>query len=399
MASFGQEFLKGFFGSDYLKDYRHASKTFLANGAELLPKQKFLYHVYFNLNTAGIPRLRSAFNTTNQSELGLMVKSVQLPSFQIDTDELNQYNRTRIIQKKIKYQPVQITFHDDGADLIRKLWYNYFTYYFKDPGYRYGTTPTTDGTQGNDATPPGFSYNDRNPYENTRTANDWGYVGESYTDGTSGKSGKPPFFLDIRVFGMSQHRFYEYTLINPMIEQWQHDTYDYSSSDPMTHTCTIRYETVKYKQGVLGRQGSPLNGFVNQGEHYDTSPSSLSRPGSTASILGPGGLLDAGIGIYNDLEALATGRGNLMNVIGAVQQAGRTYETLKNKDLQAIINQEAIDNAKKVLRSSTLPTAVRQASNSSGGFGFPTASNVNTTNTTATGTPPFVPGPNTAGNQ
>jgi hypothetical protein len=53
-------------------------------------------------------------------------------------DVLNQYNRKRIVQKKIEYQPVQIEFHDDGGDLIRTLWYNYFSYYYKDPSQKYG---------------------------------------------------------------------------------------------------------------------------------------------------------------------------------------------------------------------------------------------------------------------
>jgi len=39
-------------------------------------------------------------------------------------------------------------------------------------------------------------------------------------------------------------------------------------------------------------------------------------------VFGQGGLVDAGIGIYEDLEAILTGRGGLQNVIGAVQKAG-----------------------------------------------------------------------------
>jgi hypothetical protein len=54
MAGFFKPFLKdavgGFFGSDYLRDYTHASKTFRPNAYQYAPKFKFLFHVYFEIN-------------------------------------------------------------------------------------------------------------------------------------------------------------------------------------------------------------------------------------------------------------------------------------------------------------------------------------------------------------
>jgi hypothetical protein len=41
-------------------------------------------------------------------------------------------------------------------------------------------------------------------------------------------AGKPPFFRDIRIYGMDQHKFAEYVLINPLITNWRHDQYNYS---------------------------------------------------------------------------------------------------------------------------------------------------------------------------
>jgi hypothetical protein len=98
--AFGADFLKGFFGSDYLKDYTHASKTFRANGYQLAPRYKFLFHVYFNLNTVEIPKLKEVFNRADQEDIGLLVKTVQLPNYDIDVETMNQYNRKRLIQKK-----------------------------------------------------------------------------------------------------------------------------------------------------------------------------------------------------------------------------------------------------------------------------------------------------------
>jgi hypothetical protein len=71
--SFGQDFLKGFFGpGDGLKDYAHASKTFLSNGYELAPRTKFLFHVYFTINTA-VPELRAIYGSQESTTIGLMV--------------------------------------------------------------------------------------------------------------------------------------------------------------------------------------------------------------------------------------------------------------------------------------------------------------------------------------
>ncbi len=359
--AWGQDFLNSFFGSDYLKDYTHASKTFRTNGYENSPRYKFLFHVYFNLNTAAIPALRQIFNTTDQSTLGILVKNIELPKYQIDTDVMNQYNRKRIIQKKINYQPVRCTFHDDQGDLVRSLWYNYYAYYYKDPNQAYGGATNQNGSIGPlQARAAGFDYNNRDIYANDRPVNDWGYIGEAYTDGTQSglpgsTSGKPPFFKDIQIYGINQHKFVEYVLINPLISDWSHDTYDYSQGDGvMENSMTIQYETVKYYTGAIGgsRPDTNVNGFADP-NRYDTVPSSLGRPGGTRSIIGQGGLLDTGLGIYQDLQA-----GSVAGIIGAVQKAGAAYQTFKGQDLRAIASAEAKAGLKDVLKN-TVPGAIR----------------------------------------
>lgn len=366
--AFGQDFLKAFFGNDYVKDYTHASKTFASNGYENSPRFKFLFHVYFTLNTdpyTGVPALRNAFPAGDQSTIGLLVKNIELPKYTIDVDTLNQYNRKRLIQKKINYQPVKAVFHDDGGDLIRTLWYNYYSYYYKDPSQNYGGSPSISGSLGQDANrTTGFGYTSRDTYSQDRFVNDWGYAGEAYQDGTNSQGGKPPFFRDISIFGFNQHKFVKYVLINPMITEWAHDTYDYGQDNGvMENTMTVAYETVKYYTGAIGavRPDTNVTGFADP-NYYDMVQSPLSRPGGTSSIIGQGGLLDAGIGIYEDLEMLSTGRGGISNIIGAVQTAGTAYNTFKGKNLQSVVNEEANVALTGVLRN-TLPGAVRAQPN------------------------------------
>jgi hypothetical protein len=373
--SFGQDFLKGFIGDNGLRDYTHASKTFRTNGYELAPRLKFLFHTYFNLNPQ-IPGVQQMLGNGDVTSIGLSVKTVDLPSYQISVDTLNQYNRKRLVQSKIKYQPIQITFNDDGGDLIRNLWYNYFNYYYKDPVNKYEGVANTNGNSGDlQTTPAGFSYNTSDTYSNRAgDVNDWGYAGEAYSDGTFTGGGKPAFFKDIKIYGLNQHKFAAYVLINPMITDWRHDTYDYSQgSGTMTHTVTVDYETVKYYSGAIGASRPDTNvvGFADP-NRYDQIRSSLARPGSQATVLGQGGLLDAGVGIMEDIQALTSGRGSLANVLGGVQKALNVNATLKRNSIGDLVRNDANSVKQDILRNS-LPGAVRAAANSANSQIFPKA--------------------------
>jgi len=358
IGPFGQDLLQGFVGGRSLKDYSHASKTFTTNGYELAPRNKFLFHVYFNINTAQITPLQTVFDVGDQTAIGLLVKTIQLPNFSIDTETLNQYNRKRVIQKRINYLPLRVEFHDDAGDIVRNMWYNYFSYYYKDPNQQYGNAPATNGTDGPLSTEPGFSYSARDIYSNNRPVNDWGFIGESYRQATTGISlpeggGKPAFFRDITIYGLNQHKFAQYTLLNPVIKEWTHDTYDYSQGNgTMSNTMTIEYETVKYYDGAIGKERPDTNvkGFADPAR-YDEVKSSLARPGSTASFLGQGGALDGGIGIVEDLQS-----GGVMGLLGAAQKAATINNTFKGKNLKAIANEEARGAVKGALRNTNSST-------------------------------------------
>jgi ABC-type ATPase involved in cell division len=98
MADFGQNFLKGFIGSGQgLRDYSHASRTFTTNAYELKPRFKFLFHVSFSINTGEIPYLRGVFGSSDVTELSLLVKTADLPRYNIQTQTMNQYNRKRLV--------------------------------------------------------------------------------------------------------------------------------------------------------------------------------------------------------------------------------------------------------------------------------------------------------------
>ena len=108
-----------------MRDYKHASKTFVENNFELHPKLSNLFHVVFEFT----PDAATLFDTTTQLEIPLLVKSADLPAYTMDVQTHNQYNRKTQSHHAFQYQPVSIRFHDDNKEVIRKLWHNYYTFY------------------------------------------------------------------------------------------------------------------------------------------------------------------------------------------------------------------------------------------------------------------------------
>lgn len=310
MSGFNQNLLNdiagvgSLFSGTILRDYTHASKTFRTNTYASAPKLKFLFHTYFELNTS----------LGDQTNFGLLVKEIKLPSFNMQTYQMNQYNRKRIVQTKIKYDPIEITFHDDNGNQANKLWEAYYQYYYNDstkPGSVIGSN------RGGEAVSTG-DYNSRNIYENSISGNDdWGFSGGQ----NSGSGVKVPFFKRITVFGFHQHSYTAYTLINPVITSFGHDTYNYAEGGgTMTNRMTIDYETVVYNYGAMdGRSpGNIVSGFGDQA-NYDTLPSPIAGQGQ-GTILGQGGLVDAAGGT---IESLRRG-----DIVGAIAGASSAYNSL-----------------------------------------------------------------------
>jgi hypothetical protein len=213
--AFGEDFLKGFFGNDFLKDYTHASKTFRSNNTLFLHVRNFYSMLYLTEHVQQIPQLSNIFQAQDLDNLSLLVKEVKLPSYKFSVETMNQYNRKRKVQTQIEYDPITCIMHDDTSDLSRELWYNYYSYYYKDASQKYWDAAVTNGSIGPNATgvDPGaaYPYGFRDIYTQDREINDWGYIGESYMDGARG--GKPAFFRDITIFGYERHKWAAYTLL------------------------------------------------------------------------------------------------------------------------------------------------------------------------------------------
>ena len=120
----------GSVGQVIARSAHHGKKIFIDSNYRLSPKYGFLFYVEFDFN----PLITNISNQAAQ-EMGMIVKSASLPKFTMDTKVHNAYNRVNIVQNKIKYEPVNIVFHDDQSDNIRNFWYDYYSFFFRDPDY------------------------------------------------------------------------------------------------------------------------------------------------------------------------------------------------------------------------------------------------------------------------
>jgi hypothetical protein len=145
MSNVFTQFLSGFadgiFGDKgYLKDYKHAARLYQDNYYGMAPKAGWSYFIELGLSPylwdkTTFQSIDNTWYNRSKGKLGLLAKSADQPRFSIATETLNQYNKKTVVQNKITYNPVSITFHDDMDNIITDLWKNYYQYYFADSRY------------------------------------------------------------------------------------------------------------------------------------------------------------------------------------------------------------------------------------------------------------------------
>lgn len=332
--SFLQPLDKGSAGDVF--DRNHAHRIFVGNTYRLAPKYSFLYHVFFERDKS----LSLIQDNESLEEVGLMVKSVTLPKYTVDNKTLNAYNRPNIVQTKVKYDPITITFHDDGFGKVLDFWRDYFNYYYRDADY-YSAEDDSDPVM----------YHESHKYSDNAALRQksWGYTIRYFANVTN-------FLKNIRIYSMNQGTFTEYILVNPFITSFQHGTHVAGENATMEHTMTVAYEAVLYYSGYVRDDTMP--GFANL--YYDKRPSPLApkegrysslavggapigrangtwqqrpRPFGARGVLGAGGILDTSNQVLGDIR---TG-----NFGGALVKGWKSYQNNKNANLELLLRGEA----------------------------------------------------------
>jgi len=347
MASLYNADLKPIQAGQSTRPYDHATKLFLSDNFRLAPKQSFLYYVVINLDPSqtqlGGGFLGSALKFADRFqslETGMLVKSVDLPKFTLSTKTLNSYNRKNIVQTHIQYDPVEIKFHDDAADVITNFWNDYYTYYYRDSDY----STTAYGQP--------YKYQPRNKLG-------WGFSPRN--------SAIPNFLSNIRIFSLHNKRFTEYYLVNPIITNWRHGQHRSDGDrDTMENSMSVSYETVKYFTGYVNPVS--VDGFSLL--HYDNTNSPIST--SVTNIYTDAGILGAIDSAPRDLRK-PDGTDGSGGPVSSLLSMYRLYDNFKNINLKnavgATIGNYGVSVINNVLNGGSNP------------FGFP----VTPTDSTQTG--------------
>lgn len=291
--------------ADFLRDYQHANKLFVGNDFELVPKSGYLFHVCFDVNSTLANGYINDGKTLTQ--LALMVKSADLPRYNIENKLYNAYNRPNLIQTKIKYDNLTINFHDDSMNVVRNFWYDYYNYYYRD----------------SDKTEQGFQLSYK------YLPDPLGAFGFSRR-----KDSSENYLRSIRIYSLSRSTYSEYLLVNPIITSFKHGEHENTSASAnMTNSMTFAYENVLYREGDVSED--VIDGYANL--YYDRRPSPLNRVGTRRSIFGQRGLIDTTGSIIKDIT-----NGNFISAIFKTATARQTFKGVN-------IGKAAISEAKQLV--------------------------------------------------
>lgn len=291
-----------------MADWQHASRLYVTDTQKHAPKVSFLYHVTFYLTEqakAIIPEVDQY-----KHEIGMLVKQADLPKFTAAVETKNKYNRKKNVQTRIDYQPISLTFHDDNYGATTALMEAYYRYYFND-----GHHTLSEGAYGNRRT--GDTLYD-GPGTNT------------FKFGMDNNIPNVPFFDRIEIAQLSKKSYTKYTLVNPIITDWQHDSVDASDGGTaMMNGITVNYDTVFYDRGEVeaGSNGDPAGfGAV---DHYDVTPSPISLLGG--GTLGIDGIFGAGLDLY---DYITKGK-NFRNPLEAGIAAANLFGNIRDLDFKS----------------------------------------------------------------
>jgi hypothetical protein len=360
-----------------LGDFRHASKLFVDSNYRLAPKSKFLYHVVFNIHP--VVKSRMPFIGNNITALNMLVKSVDLPKYKINTDLAYQYNRKKQVHTKIEYEPVNLILYDDNLGISTNMWASYYGYYFADSshGGSAGSMPGAPGSSGG-STPFAGLGGLKNLWDNvkqipgaiagifkkkTNVQNKGGGsdpatpvafqsnafdISNKFRFGLDNNS-SVPFFTSVQIFQLSRKSYQCFTLVNPKIVSFQHDNLQYAEGAGTTqNTMSLIYEGVIYGVGAV-KQGIPT-GFGT--EYYDKVPSPLSiLGGGTASLFGQGGVLGGVSDILGDLSNPDTFT-NPGALFGTLVKGANTFKNAKELT-QPGLQREGFSIAKSAITAVT----------------------------------------------
>lgn len=204
-------------------------------------KMKFSYVVHFELSDAAKTMIKHMYGVdTPLGEIcSYVIKDVDKPSFSMETTQMNQYNRTRLAQGRITYDPVNMVLYDTVDSAGLKLIDAYRRYYYGDfaqkslESWRYDSISTPRNFENVHELQEPLSTDYRDPNYT------WGRSVYNQGDQDSGY-----FFKRIDIYEIDGTTYTVHNLHNPVFTTVGMGTKSHESDDPDIINLTIQYEGV-----------------------------------------------------------------------------------------------------------------------------------------------------------
>lgn len=216
-------------GTPILKDSRHAARQYSLDtpgfGFTSIPRSKYLFGVNFILRQG----INDSTLATDR-ELPFVVKYIDRPRLNFQLEEANQYNKARLVQTKVQYQPITMRFYDTTDDKVLRFFKKYFQFYFGE------INNTSVGSWAYDITREGMLDNE---------GNGWGY------SLSSNPAPRDSYWIShMELYHFFGGRYTKINFVHPKIESFDHDSNDYENGATGTEiTMVLKYEGIIYAEG------------------------------------------------------------------------------------------------------------------------------------------------------
>lgn len=224
-------------GNIFLRDSRYATRFYGLNNQcfQSEPHYKWLFYIRFVLNNPDFGEYfkQSLGANDPQNGLSMRVKSVDRPSINYNLETKHQYNKKRVIQTGLDYQPISVRLRDTTDNLAMRLLADYYLYYYGDGRKENEKEWDYDVAKG--------TFLDKTGSKFPR-GKGWGFAPPVKS------ANQTPFFSHIELYDVYHNIFNEVVIVNPLIESFTQDTDDYdATNDYREINISFRYEGIIYK--------------------------------------------------------------------------------------------------------------------------------------------------------
>ena len=213
----------------YLRDFKNAYKF----RPDVNPvRQKFQGYVNFIFNRELYASLYGENSGDFRSTISSMVRSADLPGVTFNVETKNAYNKKKLIQTGIQYEPVGMTVLDTVGNEWLSVLMKYFSYYYMDPRNK-----QDKGNRDIDAK------TIRNG-ENQNAGSKFGFGSDVWDSNTAGynPSITANFFERIDYVLYHGNRGVQYSILNPMLMSFKPSPIDYADSNFREFEMQFAYE-------------------------------------------------------------------------------------------------------------------------------------------------------------